>query len=89
MALLTSCIVHLEANSHSTNPQAYMSIRKNESLVKFIAPSNTSGAIYLRVPTCEEGNNHLRVTTEIINNLIHDVHLPGHVYRRKACLGKK
>lgn len=49
--LRTFCTVHLEANSHRTNPQAYMSIRKNESLVKFIAPSKTSGAIYRRVPT--------------------------------------
>lgn len=38
-------IWHLDANSQSTNPQAYMSMRRNESREKLIAPSKTSGAI--------------------------------------------
>lgn len=42
---------HRDNNSHSTNPQAYISIRRNESREKFIAPSKISGAIYRRVPT--------------------------------------
>lgn len=33
---------------------AYISILKNASLWKFIAPSSTSGAIYLRVPTLKD-----------------------------------
>ena len=39
------------ASSHITRAQAYISIRRNESLLKLIAPSNTSGAMYLLVPT--------------------------------------
>lgn len=49
-----------------------MSIRKNESLVKFIAPSKTSGAMYLRVPTCEKQNSYLRV---IIKNMKNDIYI--------------
>jgi hypothetical protein len=33
-----------EVPSHSTRAHAYMSIRKNASLLKLMAPSNTSGA---------------------------------------------
>ena len=43
--------VHRETSSQSTKPQAYISIRKNASREKFIAPSKTSGAIYRLVPT--------------------------------------
>lgn len=50
----TSWAVHRDASSHSTKPHAYISMRRNASLEKFMAPSNTSGAIYLRVPTYDK-----------------------------------
>ena len=68
----TSCTVQREANSQRTKPQAYISIRRNESLVKFIAPSNTSGAMYLRVPTC----NYYKNDFYCINFLLPDNFIP-------------
>lgn len=48
-----SAAVQREASSQSTSPMAYMSILRNASLWKLMAPSSTSGAMYLRVPTCK------------------------------------
>ena len=42
---------YLDANSHNTSPHAYMSTRANEFFSKVMWHSNTSGAIYLVVPT--------------------------------------
>lgn len=51
--MLICCLLeHLDNSSHSTRPQAYMSMRRKASRWKLMAPSNTSGAMYLLVPTC-------------------------------------
>lgn len=62
--LLPSEAVQRDASSQSTRPMAYMSIRRNASLWKLIAPSSTSGAMYLRVPTLGEGEAHTFVHWE-------------------------
>uniref|UniRef100_A0A6B0UYA0 Uncharacterized protein n=1 Tax=Ixodes ricinus TaxID=34613 RepID=A0A6B0UYA0_IXORI len=41
-----------DTSSQSTRAQAYMSMRRNASRLKLMAPSSTSGAMYRRVPTC-------------------------------------
>ena len=55
-----SAALQRDASSQSTRPMAYMSILKKASLWKLMAPSSTSGAIYLLVPTCMHKNRQLR-----------------------------
>ena len=53
--------VHLDTSSQRTRPQAYISILKKASLEKLMAPSNTSGAMYLRVPTLKNAINYTNI----------------------------
>ena len=62
---------HLDANSHNTNPQAYMSMRKKESRFNSIEFSNTSGAMYLLVPTWKVRSSSLGVGKYAKKNLVH------------------